>query len=56
MENKYADCPLEYALEILGGKWKLKPKVIQVTGSRKDTQWITISVNPHMVAYGGLPF
>ena len=24
MENKYSDCPLEYALEILGGKWKLK--------------------------------
>lgn len=24
MENKYADCPLEYALDILGGKWKLK--------------------------------
>ena len=24
MENKYSDCPLEYALDILGGKWKLK--------------------------------
>ena len=24
METKYTDCPLEYALEILGGKWKLK--------------------------------
>ena len=24
METKYADCPLEYALEILDGKWKLK--------------------------------
>ena len=24
MENKYSDCPLEYALEILGGKWKIK--------------------------------
>ena len=24
MEKNYSDCPLEYALEILGGKWKLK--------------------------------
>ena len=24
MENKFADCPLEYALDIIGGKWKLK--------------------------------
>ena len=24
MEKNYSDCPLEYAMEILGGKWKLK--------------------------------
>ena len=24
MEKKYTDCPLEQALEILGGKWKLR--------------------------------
>ena len=24
MEKNYKDCPLEYAMDILGGKWKLK--------------------------------
>ena len=24
MEQNYKDCPLEYALTVLGGKWKLK--------------------------------
>ena len=24
MDTKYSDCPLEYALTVLGGKWRLK--------------------------------
>ena len=48
MENKYADCPLEYALEILGGKWKLKIlwtiytfKVIRFNRLKREVPGIT---------------
>lgn len=48
MENKHADCPLEYALEILGGKWKLKIlwtiyefKVIRFNHLKREVPGIT---------------
>lgn len=48
MENKYSDCPLEYALEILGGKWKLKViwtifkfKVIRFNQLKRELPGIT---------------
>ena len=48
MENKYSDCPLEYALEILGGKWKLKViwaifkfKVIRFNHLKRELPGIT---------------
>ncbi len=48
MENKYGDCPLEYALEILGGKWKLKIlwtiytfKVIRFNRLKREVPGIT---------------
>ena len=48
METKYADCPLEYALEILGGKWKLKiiwtiyeAKVIRFNQLKREVSGIT---------------
>lgn len=48
MENKYSDCPLEYALEILGGKWKLKiiwaiykSKVIRFNQLKRELPGIT---------------
>ena len=48
MEKKYTDCPLEYALEILGGKWKLKilwtiyeSKVIRFNQLKREVPGIT---------------
>ena len=48
METKYFDCPLEYALEILGGKWKLKIlwtiykfKVIRFNQLKREVSGIT---------------
>lgn len=48
MEKKYTDCPLEYALEILGGKWKLKIlwtiyefKVIRFNQLKREVPGIT---------------
>ena len=48
METKYFDCPLEYALEILGGKWKLKilwtiyeSKVIRFNQLKREVPGIT---------------
>ena len=48
MEKKYTDCPLEYALEILGGKWKLKiiwtiyeAKVIRFNQLKREVSGIT---------------
>lgn len=48
METKYFDCPLEYALEILGGKWKLKIlwtiykfKVIRFNQLKREVPGIT---------------
>lgn len=48
MEIKYADCPLEYALEILGGKWKMKilwticeSKVIRFNQLKRELPGIT---------------
>lgn len=48
MENKYSDCPLEYALEILGGKWKIKViwtifkfKVIRFNQLKRELPGIT---------------
>lgn len=48
MEKKYTDCPLEHALEILGGKWKLKiiwaiykSKVIRFNQLKRELPGIT---------------
>ena len=48
METKTLDCPLEYALEILGGKWKLKiiwaiyeSKVIRFNQLKREVPGIT---------------
>ena len=48
METKFVDCPLEYALEILGGKWKLKIlwtiyefKVIRFNQLKREVSGIT---------------
>ena len=48
MKKKYTDCPLEYALEILGGKWKLKIlwtiyefKVIRFNQLKRELSGIT---------------
>ena len=48
METKFTDCPLEYALEILGGKWKLKIlwtiykfKVIRFNQLKREVPGIT---------------
>jgi len=48
METKLTDCPLEYALEILGGKWKLKIlwtiyefKVIRFNQLKREVPGIT---------------
>lgn len=48
METKYTDCPLEYALEILGGKWKLKilwtiykSKVVRFNQLKREVPGIT---------------
>ena len=48
MEKNYSDCPLEYALEILGGKWKLKIlwtiyefKVIRFNHLKREVPGIT---------------
>ena len=48
METKFTDCPLEYALEILGGKWKLKIlwtiykfKVIRFNQLKREVSGIT---------------
>ena len=48
MEKNYSDCPLEYAMEILGGKWKLKIiwtiynfKVIRFNALKREIDGIT---------------
>ncbi len=48
MEKNYEDCPLEYALDILGGKWKLKiiwtiynSKVIRFNSLKRELPGIT---------------
>ena len=48
MEKNYKDCPLEYAMEILGGKWKLKiiwtiytQKVIRFNSLKRELPGIT---------------
>ena len=48
MEKNYSDCPLEYALDILGGKWKLRiiwaiynSKVIRFNQLKRELPGIT---------------
>ena len=48
MEKNYSDCPLEYAMEILGGKWKLKiiwtiytKKIIRFNSLKREVEGIT---------------
>ena len=48
MEKNYSDCPLEYALDILGGKWKLRiiwaiynAKVIRFNQLKRELPGIT---------------
>ena len=48
MEKNYSDCPLEYALDILGGKWKLRiiwaiynAKVIRFNRLKRELPGIT---------------
>ncbi len=48
MEKNYSDCPLEYAMEILGGKWKIKiiwtiytKKIIRFNSLKRELPGIT---------------
>ena len=48
MEKNYQDCPLEYAIDILSGKWKLKIiwtiynfKVIRFNSLKRELHGIT---------------
>ena len=48
MEKNYKDCPLEYALDILGGKWKMKIiwtiykfKIIRFNALKRELDGIT---------------
>ena len=48
MKKNYSDCPLEYAMDILGGKWKLKiiwtiykSKAIRFNALKREIDGIT---------------
>ena len=48
MEKNYKDCPLEYAMDILGGKWKIKIiwtiykfKIIRFNALKREVDGIT---------------
>ena len=48
MEKNYKDCPLEYAMDILGGKWKIKIiwtiykfKIIRFNALKREVEGIT---------------
>ena len=48
MKKNYSDCPLEYAMDILGGKWKMKIiwtiykfKIIRFNALKRELDGIT---------------
>lgn len=48
MKKNYSDCPLEYAMDILGGKWKMKIiwtiykfKIIRFNAFKRELDGIT---------------